>query len=182
MSLHVPSSYFRWVWLLVLTVLALIGISTYNSEHTGTWFFVVMLLALPVRVICGMLVPPRFERGPGRAGIPFIGWYLICCAFIFLYWTGWGWLHVLLGASKDEVQENLNFFSLPLGMVFRGFVLTPQRSFVDLCGILFANCFFYALALYLLYRFGGFLIRRDRVTRMDLFTNPVSEQVELEDD
>ncbi len=178
--LYIPSSYFRWVWLLVLAVLTALAIPTYTSEHAGTWFLELLLIALPVRLICGVLVPPPFECGQQRSKLPFVAWYVACCLMIFVYWTGFGWTHILLGASKDELRDNLNFFSLPLGMVSRGFVLAPQRTFVDVCGILLANCFFYARVLFLLHKFGAFLIRRNRVTRMDL--SALSSPSEYEED
>jgi hypothetical protein len=97
--------------------------------------------------------------------------------WVFSYWTVLGWAYIILHASKADFQDHLNLFSLPLGMISGNFVITPQKSFFDVCGILFGNCFFYAFVLSLLHRFGYFLIHRNRVTRMNLAAaNSQSEQ------
>ena len=167
-ELYVPPSYFRWVWCLTLVVLGLLGASTYSSGHAGTWLLILIVLTPPIRIVCGLLVPATFQVGMGKQSLPFIAWYIAYCLFVFVYWNGLTWVHLLLKASKDELQENLDFFSLPLGMVSRDFVITPTRTFADVCGILFGNAFFYAVVFFLLYKFGHSLIQRNRVTRMDL--------------
>lgn len=166
--LHVPPSYFRWIWCPTLVTVGVIGVSTYNSDHAGMWLLVLIFLTLPLRIICGLLVPATFKIGTGKQKIPFIFWYIGLCVFTIAYWSCWGWLHVLLGASKGEFQENLDIFSLPLGMIGGQFVITPDKTFADVCGILCGNAFFYTLVWFLLYRFGHSLIQRNRVTRLDL--------------
>ena len=179
--LHVPQSYFRWVWCLTFVPLGLIGVVTYNSEHAGRWLLILIALLLPIRIVYGLLVPATFEIGTGKRRLPlFLASYLGSCLFLLAYWSVWGWLHVLLRASNGEFQENLDFFSLPLGMISRALVITPSKTFADVCGILFGNAFFYALVMFALYRFGHSLIQRNRVTRMDLST-PDSPNEEDED-
>lgn len=82
----------------------------------------------------------------------------------------------MLRASRDEIREGLDFFSLPLGWFSSGFVIHSQQRFADVCGVIFANAFFYAIPIFLLYHFGRFIIRRNRVTRMDLAAGSTSSE------
>jgi hypothetical protein len=58
-----------------------------------------------------------------------------------------GWAGFLLGGSEREIQETVDLWSLPLGLLSPSFVVTANKTFVTVLGIVFANSFFYAAAL-----------------------------------
>jgi hypothetical protein len=167
-AIHIPVAYFRMLWLLVLVTLAAVGIAAYSHEHPGAWLLALLCLALPLRLVFEVLVPPWFEIGPGKGRLPFIFWYISCCLFAFLYWQAWGWLHILLGASKEELGAAMAFFSMPLCWVNPRFFISTDRSFLDVCGILFGNPFFGAILTFLLYRGVHRRMQRNRITQMNI--------------
>jgi len=171
-QIHIPLAYFRWIWALVVTVLVAAGIPTYTEQHAGTWFLSLACTSLPLRIIAGYLIPPWFERGPVKLRLPFVGWYLTHFVFLFTYWTFLGWSHFALGASHRDIAELNAILSSPIGWINPAFFIVPSRSFADVCGILLGNSFFFAVATWFLYRGARFIMRRNRVTRINL-----SEQV-----
>ncbi len=167
-AVHIPIAYFRMLWLLVLVTLAVAGMAAYSHEHPGAWLLALLCLAVPLRFVFGALVPPWFETGPGKDRLPFVSWYVFCCLFAFLYWQVWGWVHVLLGASKEEFGSAMGFFSMPLCWVNPRFFISTDRSFLDVCGILFGNALFGAILTFILYRGVHSRMRKNRVTQMNI--------------
>jgi len=79
-----------------------------------------------------------------------------------------GWFHVLTGSSKNEIQETLTTISLPLAWISPEFLLNPSNNFFDVCGVVLANSFFYALATFIVWRWVHSVIRRNRVTAINI--------------
>jgi hypothetical protein len=65
-EVYIPIAYFRWLWFLVLTTLAVLGVLTFRVNHAGTWLLILLFLAIPIRVLWGILIPPWIERGVSR--------------------------------------------------------------------------------------------------------------------
>jgi hypothetical protein len=177
-EVHIPTAYFRWMWLLVITVLVVIGTITYDHDHPGSWLLGLIFLSIPLRIVCGTLIPPWFELSKLKSGIPFIFWYATFAIFLFLYWQLLGWLGVLLRASGSDFNDTMSFFSMPLCWVNPRFFIAPDRSFSDVCGILAGNGFFYALLAFLLYRGVHARLRANRVTRMNLTAERTEDERE----
>src|SRR5262249_26228977 len=165
---YVPIAYFRLLWLLAFMTLGALGIPTFNSEHAGTWLLVLVLLALPSRMVWGLLVPPWIQRGVYKTGLPFIAWYFVASLTQFLMWSFWGWLHILLGASNAEMRENLDSFSLPLYWINSAFLIRPDKRFADVCGIILGNSFFYALVMFALYTGVHAKLNRNRAIQLNI--------------
>jgi hypothetical protein len=173
-EIYVPVAYFRLLWLAVFVTMVALGAATFNSAHAGTWLLVLILLAVPVRMIWGILVPPWIERGVFKPRLPFIAWYVAVSLTQFVYWSLWGWLHILLGASKAELSENWDTFSLPLYWINSAFLIRPDKRFADVCGIILGNSFFYTLMLFALYSWVHAKLNRSRAITLSIM-DPESE-------
>ena len=79
-----------------------------------------------------------------------------------------GWAAVAVGASERELSEFLETFSVPLGWASPVFVITRNTSFSGVCGIIFANSYFYALVLFPFLRLVQAARHRNRVTQLGL--------------
>jgi len=119
-------------------------------------------------MIWGILIPPWIERGAFRAGLPFIAWYVGFSAMQIAYWTIWGWLHIGLSASKDELNENWDFFSVPLAWINSAFLIRSNKSLSDVFGIIIGNSFFYALGIFVVYTGVRARLNRNRAIRLNI--------------
>ena len=167
-QVHVPIAYFRWLWFLVVTTLTVVGALTFRSPHAGTWLLVLLLSAIPIRFLWGIVVPPWFERGPLKAGLPFIVYYVSVCALQIAYWSLWGWIHVGLGATKEELNDNWDIFSVPLAWINPAFLIRSDKWLSDVIGIIMGNSFFEALVLFLLYKGVHARLNRNRAIRLSI--------------
>lgn len=167
-EVHIPISYGRWIWLLIVVALAAAGAATYDEAHAGTWLLLLILCSIPVRVVLGILIPPYYAVGKYKRGIPFLFWYVSYAVTMPVVVTAWGWLHVLVGASKSEISDAMVAMSLPLGWIDSALIMNTDRSFLDICGIVVGNSFFYAVATFALWRGARAMIHRNRVTVINI--------------
>ncbi|HEY6970475.1 MAG TPA: hypothetical protein VJA94_14810 [Candidatus Angelobacter sp.] len=93
-------------------------------------------------------------------------------AIVHAYVLGWG---AFLFASKRDVWEITDMWSVPLGLINAAFRISPEKSFVAVLGILVANSYFYALALTLIFKFVHGIIQRNRVTQLSLSGKSVGD-------
>lgn len=178
-DLHVPWAYARWTWILVCVVLALIGSLTFSNDHAGTWLLFLILGSIPLRMIAGSLIPPWLEVGKQRPRVLFFFWYLMYALGAPLVVLAIGWFQVLTG-PRGELTESLVAFSLPLAWIYSGFLLDPSKSFLDVCGVILGNSFFYAVATFAAWRGVHSILKRNRVTAMNLESKPDPEDDGLE--
>ena len=178
-ELYVPIAYARWIWALIVSILAMAGAITFSSTHAGTWLLFLILSSIPLRIALGKVIPPWLEAGQQRFRFTFLLWYLGFSISIPLYVLGMGWFRVLTGGSKGEINEYLVTFSLPLGWISSDFVLDPSKSFLDACGVILGNSFFYALATFAAWRGARAVLKRNRVTAMNLESRPDPHEDDL---
>jgi len=98
--------------------------------------------------------------------------YLVCVFACFLTvfaveFVVFGGLAVLLG-SKQDVAEHMETLSVPLGYFSRAFIIRPDKSFLDVCGILLGNSFLYGLPLYICVTVVRSVLQRSRVTQINI--------------
>ena len=167
-ELYVPIAYARWIWVLVVVLLSGLGVMTYSVQHTGTWLLLLLLLSVAVRALLGILIPPWFQAGRQNVAFPFLLWYVIIAITLPVSVIGLGWFHVLIGASKSEISDLMVTFSLPLGWIRSDFIIDPTKNFFDVCGIVLGNSFFYALGTFAVWRGAHTIIRRNRVTAINI--------------
>jgi hypothetical protein len=96
--------------------------------------------------------------------------------FNIIYWQAWGWLHIALGASKDELNENWDFFSIPLAWINSVFLIRSDKWLSDVIGIIMGNSFFYAILTFALYKVVRTRLNRNRAILLNI------TDVESEDD
>jgi hypothetical protein len=171
--IHIPTAYFRLLWALASVTVGLFGIVTYPAEHRGAWLLFLIVLLVPLRIIAGIVTPPWFRRGLLPSHVPFWPFYLAAVLTSVGYtWSLLGWLYVFLGASKGEMRDHLDLISLPLGWLNSSFLVRPDKSFLDLLGVIAANSFFFAILFFLPYSVVRWFMQRSDIAKMNLSLGP----------
>ena len=98
----------------------------------------------------------------------FISFWVGLTFYLMAYGFGVGWAAYLLGGSQRDIRETTDMWSAPLGWISPAFVVSPDRSFVAVFGIVFANSFFYAAILTATVRLVQIRLRQ-RITQIDIF-------------
>jgi hypothetical protein len=178
-ELCIPIAYPQLLWLLIVTILGAIGIATYSSAHAGTWLLCLIISSIPLRIALGKTIPPWFNAGRQQFRFTFLLWYFGFALSLPLYRLAEGWFHVLTGNSKDELSEFLITSSWPLDWISSDFLLDSNKTFLDACGTVLGNSFFYAVATFAGWRFVRAILKRSRVTAMNLDSRPDPEEEEL---
>ncbi len=162
-------SYAWHVTALSFAVVTFAGLLTYNHARRGTWLFCLLLLIPIVRTVVRALTPAWFTFAHKSHKSPFLVCY-ISALFIayFVMYQGYGWIYVLLHASRSETQENLEILSVPIAWFFPQFLITPQSEFLDLLGVIATNSLFYAIPVLICWKVAQRVLRRNRVIRMGL--------------
>jgi hypothetical protein len=70
-------------------------------------------------------------------------------------------------------------FSGPLDWISSDFVLDSNKTFLDVCGNVVGNSFFYAVATFAAWRSVRAILKRSRVTAMNRESRPDAEGEEL---
>jgi len=155
--------------LLTLSILIIIAVSTHTSSSSGTWFLGVVLFWIPLRVAGAKLLPPSFEVGRFQTKFTVMASVFTCALTVFaIEFVLFGWAHLALGASSQELSEHLARISVPLGWVTSAFIIRPDKSFTDVCGIIFANSFFYGIPMFACYRVVRWAHDRDRTVQIGI--------------
>jgi hypothetical protein len=150
--------------------------ATYSSAHAGTWLLCLIISSIPLRVAVGKAIPPWFETGKQRFRFTFLLWYVGIALSMPLCVVALGWSHVLTGSSRDELRNFLVTESLPLAWISSDFLLDSNKTFLDACGTVLGNSFFYAVATFAAWRSVRAVLNRSRVTAMNLDSRPDAEE------
>jgi hypothetical protein len=150
-EIYIPVAYYRWLWVLTIAIVAVLGIGTYNPAPSGTWFLILLLLLVLARLLLGILIPPWVERGIPKEHVSFSLLYIAFSTVLLMECILLGVAHFVLGGSENEVREMLQAATAPLGLVHPAFWLTSARNFADWSGIFLANSLVDTVVLYSLY-------------------------------
>jgi hypothetical protein len=136
-----------------------------------------MLVFFLLRTGFLVMLPPPLAAAPKTQGIPFAACYVAIALTIFIQqFILFGWAAFFLGTKRD-VYEHFQMLSYPLAWINPNFLITPQRSFFDACGIVFANSYFGAFAFWICGNTVGAIFRRNRVTQLSI----TSSEVDIDD-
>jgi hypothetical protein len=165
-------NYQRWTLLLVVLLTTVIGWGFRSPSSSGAWLLFMMLTALFLRAtMLGVFAPP-LSVAPKGEGIPFALCYLTLGLVIFVeQFVLFGWGIVAMGSQQD-LYDHFQMLSAPLMWINPNFLITPDRTFLDVCGILLANSYFAAFFLWLCGNGVRAVFRRNRVTRMSITDAP----------
>jgi hypothetical protein len=178
-KLCIPVAYPRLLWLLITIILVVVGMATYSSAHAGTWLLCLIISSIPLRVALGKAIPPWFETGRQQFRFTFLIWYLVMALSVPLDLIALGWFHLLLGSSRREVSNFLFTCSWPLDWISSDFVLDSNKTFLDACGTVVGNSFFYAVGTFAAWRSVRAILKRSRVTAMNIESRPDPQEEEL---
>jgi len=152
-----------------LLAVALIGIATYKQTSAGPWIIgLVFLWGLIAFALRGVR-PATYERGYAQVTITFVGAFLGMFVSLFVVeFVGFLAAGVLVGANRAEIQEHLEMMSLPLAWLSPQFLITPRKSFLDVCGIMLGNSFLIGIPLFLCVKFTQHVLRRGCVVQIGI--------------
>ena len=74
--------------------------------------------------------------------------------------------------SRQDLYDHFQMLSVPLAWINPNCLITPEKSFLDVCGIILANSYFGAFFLWLCGNGVRAVFRRNRVTRMSITDVP----------
>jgi hypothetical protein len=165
-------NYQRWTLLLVVLLTTAIAWGFRGPSSSGAWLLSMMFIALLLRIVTLATLPTPLAVAPMNEGIPFAGCYLGLALIIFIeQFVLFGWGIVAMG-SRQDLYDHFQMLSVPLAWINPNFLITPQRSFSDVCGILLANSYFGAFTMWLCANGVRAIFRRNRVTRMSITDAP----------
>jgi hypothetical protein len=162
-------SYQRCIGLLTLVTIALLAVATHESTSGGAWLLGIFLSAIPCWIMFLNIVPPWLKRGHAQPRITLVSSWLGVALTVFLVeFMGFGALYVFFGSSRRELLEHLAMLSMPLAWISPNFLITPSRTFFDLCGIILGNSAFFGPLMYACYLTVRWAFRRSRPTQLSL--------------
>jgi hypothetical protein len=168
----ISSAYQRWTLLLIVLLTTAVACGIRTQSSSSTWLLAMLVVAFLLRMGGLAVFIPPLSIAPKGEGVPFAGCYLALVFIIFIeQFILFGWAIVLMGTRQD-LYEHFAMLSYPLAWVNPNFLISPQRSFLDTCGVLLANSYFGAFALWFFANLAGAVFRRNRVTRMSISDTP----------
>jgi hypothetical protein len=171
----VAYSYRRCAGVLTFAWIFLVGAATHKSSSDGTWLLRVILSGPLFWFVFMVFVPPWLSKGQSQPKFTFGVIYLGAVASMFaLEFVGFGAIILLLGNSGD-LQDHLEDLSIPLVWFSGNFVITRNRSFADVAGVLLGNSFFLALLIFACYQPMRWIFRRNRPTQLSITDQPSSD-------
>jgi hypothetical protein len=172
-------SYRRQVAYMALVIDAVVGLATYDQTSAGPWIIGLVLLWVLIAFALQMLVPATYEPGyPQEYRLTFVVAFISTFLSILLVeFVGFLTLFFVVGAKPADVQEQLDTLSVPLVWFSHQFRITPQKNFLDVCGIMLGNSFLLGIPLYVCGKVVHFFLRRNRVVQIG-----IDGSVDLTDD
>ena len=128
---------------------------------------VLIFSAVPIRVIWGWFLPGS-SAGRSRQGCLLSPTALPWSFLQIGYWTLWGWLHIGLGASRDELNDNWDIYSVPLAWINPAFLIRSDKWLSDVSGTIMGNSIFEALVFFGLYTAVRARLDRNRAIRLKI--------------
>lgn len=167
-SFGIAHSYQRCADLVMFASVAFLAAMTHKSTSDGTWLLGVILPGVPCWFLFLVLVPPWLKQGSNQVRVTVLSSYLGAAMTIFLAGLGWSAVIMLLGGSKQDLQEHWAMLSLPLVYVSPNFLITTDSSFTDMCGVVLGNSFFFGLLMFACYQTVRWFFHRNRPTQLSL--------------
>ena len=101
-----------------------------------------------ITVVLWAILPPSYERGYAQPRITFVTTFLSVFVSVFaIEFVFFLFAYIVLGGKPSEVQEHLEMLSEPMRWFSQQFLITPEKSFVDACGVMLGNSFLVAIPL-----------------------------------
>jgi hypothetical protein len=172
-------SYQRCVGLLTFASVSLLAIATHKSTSGGAWLLGIFFSAIPCWITFLNIVPPWLKRGHNQPRITLVSSWLGAALTVFLVeFLVFGAAHVLFGASRRELLEFLWMLSEPLAWISPNFLITPAKSFFDLCGVILGNSVFFGSLIFACYQSVRWALRRNRPAQLSLSNTNSTEDDE----
>lgn len=175
---RIAYSYKLWTVIGSGAILLITGYLTYTPQAGGAWLLGLFLLWLPLRLLLMLYFPLKLELGREKFRASYIACVIGTAIALFaVEFVGFGWMGMAVGASKQEMAEHLEFLSVPLGWLSHAFIIRPDKTFLDVCGIILGNSFFYGFGLYICFNVVHAAFRKNRVMQMN-----ISGSIDITDD
>jgi hypothetical protein len=154
-----------------LLIVTLIGFVTHSRSSAGPWL-VGLVLCWPLAMfLLSAIVPPTYERGYSQPQVTFATTFLAVFLSMFTVEFILLFAFKVLGAESSEIREHLVELSIPAVWFSQQFLITPEKDFVDVCGVMLANSFLFALPVFVCAKIVPYLLRRNRVTLISINTS-----------
>ena len=152
---------------------ALIALGTYRQTSAGPWIIGLALSWVLITFVLYIIVPATYEPGYPQEQLTFVSAFIAVFVTVLLVeFLAVLALYVILGAKPAEVQEHLDMLSAPLGFFSQQFLITPQKSLLDVCGIMLGNSFLLAIPFFACVKIVHFFLRRSRVLQISIDGRP----------
>jgi hypothetical protein len=178
-NIRIAASYLLITDFLIFNLIFLVAALNYRSTVGGVWLLKICLLVVPLSVLRLWFVQPWLAKGSAEAQkfrLTFIGAYFTAIMLGVGYALACaGWLHVILRARPDELTNHLHLISEPVVNINPNFLITRERSFAEVLGILLANSWFYAIIIFGCYSLAQPFLRRGRVTQIGISSNVIDD-------
>jgi hypothetical protein len=162
-------SYRRYTAYLALLVVVLIALATYRPASGGPWIIGLVLFWPLITVVLWAILPPAYERGYAQPQITFVTTFLSVFVSVFaIEFVFFLFAYIVLGGKPSEVQEHLEMLSEPMRWFSQQFLITPEKSFVDACGVMLGNSFLVAIPVFLCVKVVQVVFRRNRVMQIGI--------------
>jgi len=166
---RVSLSFRRTTSFVALLIVLLVAYLSFPPTSTVPWAVGLVLFWPYITFILWAVVPAKYEQG--RDALDFTFGAVFVGVFVTIFtveFVGFLLAHVVLGAKLSEIREHLFILSEPLVWLSPQFLITPEASFMDVCGVMFANSFVIAIPLFLCVKVVKSALRRNQVTQIHI--------------
>jgi hypothetical protein len=172
-------SYRRQLAYMAIVIDTVVAFATYRQMSAGPWIIGLVLFWVLITFALQILIPATYEPGyPQEYKLTFVSAFIGTFLTVLLVeFLGFLTLFFVVGAKPAEVQEHLDMLSAPLAFFSQQFRITPQKNFLDVCGIMLGNSFFLGIPFYVCGKVVHFFLRRNRVVQIG-----IDSSVDLTDD
>jgi hypothetical protein len=175
-AVTLADSYSRWIWSFTIAFVIALGIATHRTDSGGTWLFWLFLSALPINFILNVMLPPWLKEGTFQFRFTFVAAFFLGTIDVFVVVFVIFTIAVLLLGTKSDVREHLALLSWPLDLISPNFLITPEKSFTDVCGVILGDGLLYGSWLFGCFRLVHWAWRKGRPTQLSLSgRNPTDE-------